>query len=96
MSERKTSPKSWELGTVRKKNGNTYIVLDKAVKLLVDGKEMDLGEHNTIFINGKDKMNADLEFKLGKGWITEDDVARSQNAMEEKNIVGNIRANFKA
>jgi len=91
----KAKAKSWEIGTVRKKNGNTYIVFDKKVKVTVEGKELDLGEHNTVFINGKDKMNEDLEFKLEKGWITEDQVEQARNAMEEKNIVGNMRVKFK-
>jgi hypothetical protein len=92
----KSKAKSWEVGTVRKKNGNTYIVFNKDVKLSVTGQgELDLGEHNTAFINGKDKMNEDLAFKLEKGWMSEEQVEQAQNAIEEKNIVGNIRLKFK-
>lgn len=92
--------KSWKLGTFRKgksKDGKETrrLVLDKNVRILVGEQEADLGEYNMIYLDTKEKMLADLDFKVSKGWLTEDQAAKEAEMIEEKGIVGSFTIKLK-
>lgn len=105
MSQQNKKAKSWEVLTVRKKlvedkktkakKPVTYFVFDKSFKATVNGQEIDLGEYMTAYLRTKEEMIEDLNYKLSQGWITESDVEKSIQRIEEKGIVGSIKVNLK-
>ena len=96
----KKKAKSWELATLRK--GKTQdgketrrLVFSKEVRIYVGDQEVDLGEYNMAYQNNKEKMLADLAFKVEKGWMTEEQATKAEETIEEKQIVGSFTVKLK-
>jgi hypothetical protein len=88
--------KSWELATIRKNDkGDLRLVFDKSAKIIVNGQEADLGEYMMAYVNKKDKMLEDIQFRVNKGWMTEEQAEKARNTIEEKNVVGSVKVSLK-
>ena len=84
MNDTIKNAKSWELGTIRKKeNGTTLIVFDKNVEITVGGRKVDLGDYNSLFLN--DALE-NLEFLRDKDFISSDEYTKRSEIIATKGI----------
>jgi hypothetical protein len=92
-------PKSVKLLDIRKvktKNGEKDVVqFAKGVKILFEGNEVDLGQYGTLFVKRKPELEADLDYKVEQGWITEEQKEQNLEYMTEKKVVASVQAPLK-
>lgn len=89
--------KSWEVGTIRRneESGEVRLVLNKGVKIMVDDREMDAGDFNTVFLKNVDELSKDMDYYIEQGWSTEDDKAETLAKYAEKGVRYSLRMKFK-
>jgi hypothetical protein len=77
VAEKKSWPK---IGTVRKGEYGSYIVLEKNVEILVDGKRIDLNEKRSVRLEDPRKK---IEEMLEKGYIDESKAQKRREVLEQ-------------
>ncbi len=82
----KQTHKSYEVGTIRKKGDKVYLVLNKDVRILRGESELDSGEYRTVYFKNIDEVSEDLDFKVSKGWISEEEKEEKLDALEKRNV----------
>jgi hypothetical protein len=84
--------KSWELATLRKKDGKAFLVFGPEVRIMVGNREVDMGDFRTLHLN---KVQEDLNFKLEQGWISEEKAEKDLEFAEKKGVTATLRAKLK-
>jgi hypothetical protein len=85
------------LGTVKKnEKGNVYMQLNKKVEILYDGKKIDLGEYNTLFFTDRTKAEADIDFRVEKGYLSEKAEQVSRDILADEKVKYIVEANLVA
>ena len=91
--EESSLPKGCVVGTVRTtENGKKFISFFPDVKIMVGGRELELGKYNMLYFN--DAVE-DLEFRFKEGYITEEAHAEGLEKIASKNISRILKGKFK-
>lgn len=81
-----------QIATVRKKKNQktgedmVMVVFDKKVQILFDGQEADLGEYRTLFLKSLDQVSDNFDYRVSKGYMSEDEKQERLSKLEEKNV----------
>ena len=76
-----------DIREVQTKNGKAMKVqFGKDVEISFQGKKIDLGEYNSIFLQDRSQIEEGLSYKVDKGWITEDKAGEEVDRIEKKGI----------
>lgn len=85
-----TKPKNATILDIRlvdTKNGKkTKVQFAKGVTISYNGEEINLGEYNSAFLKDRSELEADLEFLVGKEYMTEEQANTEVDRIEEKGI----------
>lgn len=85
-----------EFRKVDTKNGKKDMIqFTKGVKIFFNDQEVDLGEYGTFFIKKKEELLKDLEFFLGKDYMTQERYDQQVERIEEKQITASLTVNLK-
>jgi hypothetical protein len=83
------------LGVIKKNDkGTVYAQLNKKVEIYFDGKKIDLGEYNTLFFTDKVKAEADIDFRVEKGYMSEAAEKVSREILANEAVKYVIEANL--
>lgn len=94
-NEKKAStPKRRSLGTIKNTGKAVFAKFNKGVEITFNGEKIDLGENNILFFTNKTKAEEDLEFKVGKGWLSEKAEEVQRSILADDNVKYVIEANL--
>lgn len=84
--------KRWEIASIREtEKGTPYIAFSNEVQILVGGRQIDLGEFKTLFLNdGIEQLN----YLLDNGHIDNEQYDKRVAKLQEKRIKSVISAPF--